>query len=105
MKKLFLLLVSLPKIIYTNFKYLPLSQAIHLPIVITHGAIIKGNGKIRFVDTKLTAGMARIGFRKVSNCNPTDKSVLQIDGKLILKGGLHIARGANAVLRSLLHVF
>lgn len=42
--------------------------------------------------------MIRIGFHECNECNPTDKTVLRIDGKLVLEGEAHIGNGSKIIV-------
>lgn len=60
---LFEYICGLPKTIYLNFKSLPLSQAIKLPIFISHRVILASlKGKIVFDCDNVKTGMVKIGF-------------------------------------------
>ena len=62
---LYLRIISLPKTIYFNFKYLPVRQAIKLPIFVSYNTFLgktKGNIKI---NSCITTSMINIGFGEV----------------------------------------
>ena len=80
------------KTIYLNFKLLPLFDAVKLPIFVTYNTKIRVMGGQAIVKGKISPFMIRIGFHECSECNPSDKTVLRIDGKLIFEGDAHIGR-------------
>lgn len=65
------ILFSIPKVVYFNFKYLPIYQALKLPIWISYNTKLSIKGKI-ILDTneKLKVAMVRIGFHKVPSAVP-----------------------------------
>lgn len=90
------IIFSLPKTIYANFRLFPFKTAIKLPLWVTHntkfaisGAILKGKAK---------PFMIRIGFHECNECNPSDKTVLRIDGKLVFEGEAHIGKGSKLIV-------
>lgn len=93
---LFSLALSIPKTIYFNFRYLPLSQAIKLPIWVRYNTKIRMGGKIKLnISTSPSLAMIRIGFHKVCVCNPKDSNVLNINGLLVFNGTAHIGNGSK----------
>ena len=65
-KRLKRLLSSLPKTIYFNFHYLPLRQALKLPIWLRTAELKKMKGKV-IIDSKIIRpGMITLGFREAS---------------------------------------
>ncbi len=52
--------------IYFNFHYLPIRQAIRLPILLYKPKFKKLKGKIIIDSPKLKYGMVKLGFEKVS---------------------------------------
>lgn len=92
------ILLSLPKSIYFNFCYLPMSQAYKLPIWISYNTKFSIHGKLKF-DTheKIKIAMVRIGFHKVPICNPKEPTILSMekDSSLIFKGTAHIGCGTK----------
>lgn len=107
MNKLLKLFFSIPKIIYFNFAYLPLSKALRFPIVLDYKTRIRVQGEIRLPNT-IRCGMIRIGFHKVPVCNENDRTsiiiskggILQFDGSAHLGNGskIHVAENARLSL-------
>lgn len=94
---LFVHIISIPKTIYFNFRFLPFVQAVKLPIWVKYNTKIHiSGGKIVLnVQSPPSFAMIRIGFHKVSICNPKDLNVLDIHGKLIFNGTAHIGNGTK----------
>lgn len=73
-----------------NFKCLPFSQAIHLPIFIYAPTMIFSIGKIKIESCEIKKGMIRIGGR---NFFAGSKTVLINSGTIIFRGKCHIGAG------------
>lgn len=87
------ILRSLFKTILFNFKYLPFSQAIHLPILLYKPEFINLRGKI-IIDSPISFGMIKLGRRIVSIYND---SGIMIDntGTIIFKGKCTMGNGTK----------
>ena len=88
---------SMPKTIWFNFKYLPIRQAIKLPIWVTYKSRINIKGKI-IIDVKsVKPAMIRFGFHRVPICDYKSSSQIIIShhGTLIFKGTAHIGQGTK----------
>lgn len=97
-KKIFKIIVSLPKTLYMNFRLFPLKTAIHLPIitmydtvlhdVVRGSCIIKGN---------IRTGMIQFGWGDGSVGVPgiTEKTQWTIRGKIIFNGSAKFAKGSS----------
>lgn len=88
-----LLLISLPKSLYINLKFLPFKQAIKLPIIIYKGTI-KGKGNL-FIESPIRFGMIKLGFNTIPIL-PNDGCKILLDGILNFKGKCSI--GNNSIL-------
>lgn len=88
----------MPRTIYFNLRYLPLKQAIHLPIWVANNVRIRDmyRGGI-VIDAPVRMAMIRVGFHQVDAiCIYSLKTILNIHqpGKLVFKGEAHIGHGA-----------
>lgn len=95
---LFEYICGLPKTIYLNFKSLPLSQAIKLPIFISHRVILASlKGKIVFDCDNVKTGMVKIGFGYVGIFDRyRSRSIIENSGTLVLGGGnINIGHGSK----------
>ena len=99
-------ILSIPKSVWINFRYLPIRQAIKFPIAASHSCRISGGGKIILSANVVSFAMIRVGFHNVLSCNCKDETKIVIAkcGVLEFKGSAHIGNGAklyvseNAVL-------
>ena len=72
--------------LYVNFHYLPLAQAVRLPIVLYRPHLIKCKGKIVIdTDEPIRTGMIQLGNYCVS-IYPNNGITLDIRGTIIFKG-------------------
>lgn len=92
-------LLSIPKTVYFNFRYLPFRQAVKLPICFHYSTkiVIKGHrrGCIQF-ECPIHFGMVQYGFNTVHVCD-CYKTLFQIDdgGKVCFRGSALIGRGSK----------
>lgn len=102
----FFLALSIIKSVWINLHYLPFSQAIKLPIIVSYnttfqcfkGGIIKLPSEVHF-------GMIHIGFHDVTVA-PKTRTTLRLYGSLIFLGSafigrssrIHVGKGAELVL-------
>ena len=93
------------KTIYFNFRYLPLKQAIKIPILISNKVSLYSTlGKIIF-ECEIRTGLVEIGWGKIGIFdNKCTRSVWNVNGKVIFKGktdigyGSKISVGENGIL-------
>lgn len=90
-KKFLFFLLNFPSTLYFNFRFLPLKQAINLPVYVCHPKII-GKGKY-IIEGDIQRGMIRLGYPYVSIYKGRGL-VLENNGTLIFKGKAII--GANS---------
>lgn len=94
MNRLIIGILSIPKIIWTNFRYLDFSQAIKLPIIVSYNSFFKTTREGICFECPIRMGMVRIGFHEVPACS-RKSTKLHVDGKLVFKGEAHIGNGSN----------
>jgi acetyltransferase-like isoleucine patch superfamily enzyme len=84
------------KTLYINFKYLPLKQAILLPIWVSQRCyLLKLSGEI-IIKNKITPGMIQIGYGNIGIFDmKRSRSILQILGKIIFNGKASIGHGCK----------
>lgn len=92
------IVLAMPRTVYFNLRYLPLRQAVHLPIWIANNVRIRDmyRGGI-VIDAPVRMAMIRVGFHQVDAiCIYSLKTILNIHkpGKLVFKGEAHIGHGA-----------
>ena len=93
--KILVMLLSLPKTIIFNLKYLPLRQAIHLPILVHWNSRYRGNGRI--ILDSLSFAAVKLGF--VDPTFPSKQFVFVLTGSLQFKGKASIGTGCEMVIR------
>lgn len=85
---------SIIKSVYLNFKTLPFRQAIKLPILVTSNTYFYSvSGKIK-LEVDAHFGMVRFGYFGEDTVYPYSvKTILQLDGTLILNKDVHFGNG------------
>lgn len=97
-RRILSIILAIPKTIYFNLRYLPLRQAIHLPVWLATNVRVRNmyrGGMI--LDAPARMAMIRIGFHQVDAiCIYSLKTILNIPkpGKLVFQGEAHIGHGA-----------
>lgn len=109
MSRILKILCSLPGTVWFNFRYLPFSQALKLPIWIAGNTRIKNmyRGGIKFENNQVRLGQVRIGYHEADAVDTSSAHTLiniSDSGQIIIKDDVHIGQGAilnvkqNAVL-------
>lgn len=83
--------------VYICFKYLPIKQAIKMPIFIYKPHNCRFKGRISIDAEKVTTGMIRIGFL-TSAVYPNTGVSMNIDGQLVFKGKCYIGNDSYIVV-------
>ena len=106
-RKVLLLLGQIlnPKTLYFNFKYLPLNQAIKLPVFITYKTrLLKTSGNVK-IDEPIKTGMIRIGYGQVGIFDKRHTRAMwevrgnvHFKGRALLKFGSKISVGKDGNL-------
>ena len=85
-------ILGIPKSLIVNLKYLPINQAIKLPILVSHKTKIYGNGKIRIVGNVQTrmikVGLTGSGTAKYNSTVIENNGTLVLDGRIYFGGGV-----------------
>lgn len=87
------------KSIYFNFKYLPLRQAIKLPVLISGKVYLrKTYGKI-FIDAPIKTGLIQIGFGDTGIFDDKrSRTIWEVSGTVIFKGRCFIGHGSKVTV-------
>lgn len=85
-------LLSLPATLYFNFRYLPLHQAIKLPVVLYRPRIL-GNGTYK-IEGKIKTAQVRLGFPMVSVFREKGV-VMENNGLIVFKGDVTLGGGVG----------
>lgn len=95
---IFKYIFGLPKSIYVNFRLLPFSQAIKLPIIISNKTkLISLNGRVNLA--KVKTGIIRIGFGGTEHIDyKYARTILKIDGIANFKGRAKIGLGSKFMI-------
>lgn len=91
------ILLAIPKTVWLNFKLFPLEVAVKLPVWVTFDTKISISGGAT-IKGEVKPFMIRVGFHECKECNPQDRTLLHVDGKLVFEGEAHIGRGAKIVV-------
>lgn len=91
----FFLMLNL-KTIYFNFKYLPFTQAIKLPILISNKVYLKvTSGKI-ILDCSIRTGLIQFGYGNIGIFdNKKSRSIWEVSGTVVFKGKCNIGHGSK----------
>lgn len=126
--KLLTILLSVPKTIWFNLRYMPLRQAVALPIWLHHSVCVKkcyrggvelseklrvkseefataegaNDSENRRSQLRVRPMMIRIGFHTVDMMNPRERTVLCVrrGGKMVFAGTAHIGKGSKIAVNS-----
>lgn len=83
------ILRSLPQTIYFNFHYLPVRQAVKLPIILYRPKLLKCKGSVR-IEGPVRFGMVRMGLRFVSIFPDNGITWENKGGSVVVKGNMII---------------
>ena len=93
--KLLTYMLDFPKSVWFNFHYLPLKQAVKLPIWISHNVkISSAKGKVSIADDSVSRSIT-IGVFEGSFCTSSKRGWLNLtkDSVVVFKGTANIAKG------------
>lgn len=93
-------ILGLYKSLYVNFKCLTFSQAVKLPIFISHRVKLSSvRGKIILKAPYIKTGMIKIGFGYVGIFDRyRSRSVLENNGTVVFGGGINIGHGCKLAI-------
>lgn len=101
------ILLGLPKSIYINFRYLPINQAIKLPILVSwYCNLLECSGELKIDTSKIRTGMILLGIGNVgifdkkssrSILELSEKSKITFNGKARLGNGFKISSNGNII--------
>lgn len=94
--KLWAYFLGLPKTLYFNFHYLPFTQAIMLPIMLSHKVrLMKCNGKV-IIKSAVKTRLIKIGFEGVGIFDAKySRSIWQVSGTVVFNGTASIGHGCK----------
>jgi acetyltransferase-like isoleucine patch superfamily enzyme len=92
-------LISLPKTLLFNFHYLPLKQAIHLPVLVSHRVWLKELGGNLIIDGS-RPGLVKIGFGNVGIFDRKNaRSIWEVSGTVQFNGRASLGHGCKISAR------
>ena len=93
---------GLPKTIYFNFKYLPIKQAIKLPIFLSHHVRLwEMEGIVEIHSPRISMGMITIGFENVGIFDSRySRTIWKNQGGVIFEGRAGIGHGSRLSINS-----
>ena len=99
MGRLSSIILSIPRTVWFNFRFLPLKYAIKLPIWIANNVRIRNlrRGGIILNSNDIHPGLIRIGYHKVEAIDIYSlHTILDVrnDGRIICNGDVHVGHGA-----------
>jgi len=91
-----LVLLGLPKTIWFNLHYLPLRQAMRLPVWVSHRVwILRGKGHVS-VARNVCFGRVQIGFNNIGIFDQIrSRSIWEVSGDVVFKGPAIIGHGSK----------
>ena len=92
---LFRLLRSLPASVYFNFHYLPLRQAVQLPVLLYKPRFLELKGTVRIESDNIRTGMIQLGFPTVSLYPDTGIMFENHGGEIVFKGRAGIGNASR----------
>lgn len=93
--KLLQILRSLHKTLFFNLKYLPLKQAIKLPILLYKPKFIKCKGKIIIDSNTVSTGMIKLGFNRAHAYPHSGITFENNGGTIVFKGNALIGNNSS----------
>lgn len=95
---------GLPKSIYVNFRVLPPSQAIRLPIIVSRKTKLQSLSGEIYLD-KVKTGMIRIGFGNIEMIDYRyQRTILFLEGSITFRGKCKIGMGSRLIITGALEV-
>jgi len=80
--------------LFTNFRLLPLRQALRLPIILAWGSRLFGSKGSILIEGPVQLGMIRIGFGNVG-IFPRRAAIIRNQGRIIFRGACHLGHGVR----------
>ncbi len=95
---------GLPKSIYVNFRVLPFSQAVRLPIIVSRKTKLQSlSGEVHLENIK--TGMVRIGFGNIEMLDYRyQRTLLFLEGSITFRGKCKIGMGSRLIVTGALEL-
>lgn len=87
--------LALPRSVWYNFRLLPASLAVRMPILVSHRTVVEQiSGKISIEARKPKTGLVKIGFNTCQNSDfRHERTRLNLRGKVVVKGECALGAG------------
>lgn len=108
MKRIFKILLSFPRTVWFNLRYLPLTQALKLPVWIAPNVRVKKMWRGGIQLSKVSTGILHIGYHEADAVDVySAHTILDINngGVVCCKGSIHIGQGAILCVKSTGNLF
>src|SRR5690242_661824 len=89
------LLRSIPKSLWFCLHYLPLRQAVRLPILVSHRTMLQGMGGTVTLTGPVRPGMVRIGFGWLPTADWKARGSWSVSGDVVFEGTALIVHGVK----------
>ncbi|MDO9206839.1 MAG: acyltransferase [Sulfuricurvum sp.] len=97
-------MAGIPKSIYVNFRVLPFSQAIQLPIIVSRKTKLQSLSGVVYLD-KVKTGMIRIGFGNIEMLDYRyQRTLLFLEGSITFRGKCKIGMGSRLMISGALEL-
>jgi len=102
LRKVYLIIRSIPKTLYFNIKYLPFSQGIKMPILVSHRMwIMNPQGQVTIECEEIKPFMIKLGFNEVGIFDQMrSRGVWNVNGKVCFKGKANVGHGSKISVES-----
>ena len=94
--RLLLIVRSLPTTLRFNLAYFPLSQALKLPVIVSHNVLMDRLGGAVELPGQTWTGMVRIGFGHALLFDyQRSRSIWRVDGRVVFQGRASLGHGTR----------
>lgn len=100
MNRYLLFFLSIPKILWVNFRFLPWRQAVKLPLFVSYDSVVRlRRGGIIF-DCPVRRGLVHLGFWRIPVCDCGVRSSIIVGsrGTLVFRGSAFMGEGTKLIV-------
>lgn len=95
-RKIITILLSAPKTIYFNLKYLPLKDAVKFPIIVSHRVVLRTMKGEVVINSPIKTGMIKIGFGELAIFDGKySRTIWQNSGTVVFNGKASLGQGTK----------
>lgn len=96
LRKLYLFLRALPKTLYFNLKYLPFTDAVKIPVIVSHRVWLRETRGEIILKAPPRPGLVTIGFGEVGIFDENrSRSIWKVSGRVIFGGKCSLGHGSK----------